>query len=81
MKKDNVETLNALQIAVYAVNCPNSDGYVDEICELIKHYSDSQIDLLMKEIDFLRFQLTDKDILLDKKIAKLNSIRSIVDTI
>lgn len=34
-----MEDMNALQIAVYAVNCPNDDERIDEVCKLIEDYA------------------------------------------
>lgn len=39
------------------------------------------VDKLDKEIEQLKKQLTEKDILLDRKIGKLNQIRSLVNEI
>lgn len=32
-----------MQIAVYAVNCSNSDEYVDEVAKLIKNYAEHKM--------------------------------------
>lgn len=45
----NKEIINALQIAIYAINCENTNEYADEVSKLIEQYAQSKVDLAVKE--------------------------------